>query len=502
MTSDSAPANAIDLAVIGLYFVLTITFALYVSRKDRSVEGITAASHSIPGWLCGLSIVGSFISSVTFLALPGKAFIENWNAYAFSLAIPVAVWVAVKYFVPFYRNGGQISAYSHLEAKFGGGARLYATLCFVLSQLGRIAIVTYLMAVPVSVFLGWDIRTIILVTGVSTTLYTFIGGITAVIWTDAIQALVLILGALISIALIWINVPGGAVEIIRLGASENKFSLGSLSLTLTESTFWVVFVFGLVGNLQAFSVDQNYVQRYHVATSAREANKAVWLGGLIYIPVSAVFFFIGTSLFAFYRHHPERISAELLDPLKGDWVFPYFISTEMPTGLTGLVIAAIFAAAMSTLSSSLNASATVIYSDIYRRYIKPDATERQSIRTIRLTTIAIGVVGTLLAILMIHAGSTLDVGWKISGIVSGGLFGLFLLSLAVRVRSRLAGAVSVSVGIVTVVWLTLSQTQWLPLALRSPTHPFLISTFGTLAVLATGFFILLLVRTKPSSSTN
>ena len=185
----------LDGLVLGGYFLITMAVGLAFWRRSRSVAGFTAAEGSLPGWLTGLSILGTYISSISFLALPGRAFAGNWNPFVFSLSLPLATWIAVKYFLPFYRNSGHVSAYAHLEERFGPWARIYASSCYLLTQFARIGTVTYLMALPMQVLLGWDIRLIIVVTGVVTTLYTFVGGIVGVIWTDAIQTIVLVGGA-------------------------------------------------------------------------------------------------------------------------------------------------------------------------------------------------------------------------------------------------------------------------------------------------------------------
>ena len=202
--------TALDLIILIAYFAATLAVGLLFWKKSGSVAGYTAASGSLPGWVTGLSILGTYVSSISFLALPGRAYASNWNFFVFSLSVPLAAWVGVKYFLPFYRHGGHISAYQHLEERFGPWARSYASACYLLMQTARIGTVTYLMALPMNVLLGWDLVTIILVTGVTTTLYTFVGGIVGVIWTDAIQTMVLMGGAVLCAWLMVTGLPGGA----------------------------------------------------------------------------------------------------------------------------------------------------------------------------------------------------------------------------------------------------------------------------------------------------
>lgn len=197
--------------------------------------------------------------------------------------------IAIKWFLPFYRKGGHVSAYQHLEERFGPWARVYASACYLLTQLARMGTVMYLMALPMNVLLGWNIRWIILATGLSVTIYTFVEELSPSSGRMAIQAVVLMIGALACAAIMLFKLPEGPGQLFTLAAENNKFSLVSFAFDLTTFTFWIVLVYGVVINLQNFGIDQNYVQRYLTAKSDREARKSVWLGGLLYVPLSALF---------------------------------------------------------------------------------------------------------------------------------------------------------------------------------------------------------------------
>lgn len=490
--------TGLDLFVLVGYFAATLAVGLAFWKKSRSVAGFTAAGGSLPGWLTGLSILGTYVSSISFLALPGKAFATNWNSFVFSLSIPVAVWIGVRWFLPFYRGSGQISAYAHLEARFGNWARTYASACYLLTQLARIGTVTYLMALPLHVLLGWDLRLIIIVTGVTTTLYTFAGGIVGVIWTDAIQTIVLMTGAVVCALLMVFGLPEGPGQLFAIAAEHHKFSLGSFGASLAEPTFWVVLAYGLVINLQNFGVDQNYVQRYHTARSDAEARKSLWIGGLLYVPLSAVFFFIGTALFAYYLAHPDALPEVYRDPGRSDSVFPWFIVSVLPPGITGLLVASIFAAAMSTISSSLNSSATIFLTDYYQRHVNPAAGEPQKMRALHAATVVCGVLGTGLALAMINVRSALDTWWSLAGVFSGGMLGLFLLGFLSRRASRAPALIAVSIGVLSILWLSLSPKWGAAFAAwRSPFHSFLTVVLGTATLLLTGLLATALLNRRP-----
>lgn len=507
---------------MALYFLIPVIMGFYFYRKSRSTDGFTVAHRSLPGWLCGLSIFATNLSSLTFLAVPSKAYATNWNAFVFTLSLPIATWVAVRFFLPYYLRINEISAYAYLEHRFGPWARIYASVLFLLTQLARLGAIMYLMALPLNALLGWDIRLIILITGISVTLYSFVGGISAVIWADAFQAIILIAGAGFCVIFMLMGMPNGPSQIFEIGMDYHKFSLGSFSLSLSESTFWVVLAYGVAYNLQIFGIDQGIVQRYIAAASPREARKSIWWGGLLYIPVSVVFFFIGTELFAYYHAYPQK-----LDPVKetvavqqlitegitsnntndyktfvddkahqltsgdiGDKVFPHFIVCELPKGFVGLLIAAISAAAMSTIATSLNSSATLLMRDYYQRYLNQKATEKQSMYVLWGGTVLWGILGTGIALLFINITSALDAWWTLAGIFSGGMLGLFLLGLISRRVSNAAAVIGVVMGTLVICWMTVSPCLKGDFAwLSSPFNALLIPVFGTLAILFIGLLV-------------
>ena len=597
--------HILDWLVLLGYFTGTMGIGFYFYKKTRSPEGYTAANRSLPGWVCGLSIFATYLSSISYLALPGKSFAENWNPFVFSLSIPLVTWIAARYFLPYYRSSGAVSAYALLEQRFGLWARVYASVFYLLTQIARIAVVMYLMALPLQVIFGWDIYTILIVTGVSVTLYSFVGGIVAVIWTDAVQAIVLMAGALLCLVVMLARVPGGVGEVVTVAVEHNKFSLGSLGPSLRAPTFWVVLMYGLAINFQNFGIDQSYVQRYISSKSDTDARRSLWLGATLYVPVSALFFLIGTVLFAYYqadKYVPSIAPAdaaveqsaseaqpssdlrevinvvarqrliqqgvpvdspdftakharianslglqdarkaleadgvtpddpdyqrELVERTKqktlgiiGDRVFPHFIATGLPPGMTGLLIAAVFAAAMSTVSTSLNSSATLLMSDYFKRFIRPQATERQSMFALYTGTVLWGVLGTGLSLGLVRlTESALDIWWILSGIFGGGMSGLFLLGMISR-RARNPAAVSgVLVGVLTILWLSApkllefmlkapadsaihglaSQLKASMRSWASPFHAFMVPVLGTLAILLVGILVSSVTGSKPKA---
>lgn len=483
--------QTVDLIVLVAYIVGVFGLGCWFVRKSGNTEEFMAAGRSLPGWVVGLSIFGTYVSSISFLANPGKSYGGNWNPFVFGLSLPVAAFIAVKFFVPYYRKSGEISAYAHLEHRFGPWARIYALCCYLLTQVGRVGTILYLVALALSPLLGIDIGMIIIAVGVMVTVYTLLGGIEAVIWTDVVQSIVLTLGIVVSVAVLWFNMPGGSDRLFEIAAADDKFSLGGFGPSLTDSTFWVVLVYGLVINLQNFGIDQSFVQRYATAKSDADAAKSVWMGAWLYIPVSAALFFIGTALFAFYSDASGVLPVNQEGAVSQDDVFPFFIVHELPTGMTGLLIAAVVAAAMSSVDSSLNSSATLVLRDVYQRYVNRDATERDSMRVLYATTIVFGAVGTGAGLLMIGQKSALDTWWKLAGIFSGGMLGLFLLGLISRARNP-AAITAVAIGVAAILWMSISATdtwpgEWNHLAFGL--HSLLVTVIGTLTILLVGMMI-------------
>lgn len=510
----------IDLAIIFTYLVGMVVIGIYFSRKNKNADQFTTASGKIPGWAIGLSIYATFLSSNTFLGVPGKAFGSNWNSFVFSLSMPLAAWVASRYFVPFYRNTGEVSAYTHLEHRFGAWARTYAVVCFLLTQLARMGSIFFGIALSLQALTGYPMESIMIVVGICIIIYTVMGGMEAVIWTEVVQGVIKTLGALIILVLVVQGMPGGISRIIEIGQADDKFSLGSLIPDFTQSTFWVVLLYGFFMNLNNFGMDQNYVQRYHTTTSVKEATRSIWLCVYLYLPVSLMFFLIGSCLYAYYQANPdllnqvrmqvatERLPGGTGEAIKslastltaadiGDKVMPHFMVNKIPAGLVGLIVAAIMSAAMSTISSGMNASATVFSVDIYQRYIKPDLNEKQSLRLLYIATTMFGLLGMITGVAMIGVKSVLDIWWMLSGIFAGGMLGLFLLGMIARKAKNVEAVIATIIGILVICWMTFSKQ--IPdefAALRSPFHQNMIIVIGTLSIFLTGVLISKLKTSK------
>lgn len=487
--------RTVDLLIFFAYLAGITVFGSSFFKRNRSAAEFTLGGGKIPGWVIGMSIFATFVSSISFLALPGNAYLGDWNAFAFSLSIPIALIVALRYFVPLYRRINSPSAYTFLETRFGPWARIYVSVCYLLTQLMRIGTILYLLALALHAIVGWPIILIIVVTGCSVALYSMLGGFHAVVWTDAIQGIILIAGSLASALYILFHMPQGPAQLFRIASAHHKFSLGAFSASVSAPTFWVVLIYGIFINLQNYGIDQNYVQRYMASASQKEAKRSAFWGGMLYVPVSAVFLFIGTALYSFYHSGGAVLPAALENAGTSDRIFPYFIVHQLPVGITGLLIASVFAAGMSTVSTSINSSATVFLTDYYRRYSRGVITNRDEMRLLYLFSVIISLGGVAVAIAMINVKSALDTWWKLASIFSGGMLGLFLLaafSRKTRSGAALAGTIA---GLVVILWLSLSPLVG-PAALRSPFHSYLTIVLGTSILFLTGLAVTILAHRR------
>ncbi len=501
--------NIIDLIVFLVFTGGIVLMGSLFYKKDTSAKEFTNAGRSIPGWVVGMSIFSTYVSSISYLGNPGKSYANDWNPFVFGLSIPIACWIAARWFVPFYRRLNSVSAYAFLEERFGPWARIYASACYLLTQIARMGSILFLLAMPMNILMGWDLRTVIVITSAAIIFYSMLGGMKAVIWTEAVQGFILIGGALVCLGVLLFSMPEGPMQAFRIAwqttdpaTGLNKFSLGSFDVfDWSHSTFWVCLIYGIFINLQNYGIDQNYVQRYHTAKTEQEAKHAALFGGWLYIPVSAMFFLIGTCLFSYYRVFPDAQVAAFEAAGKTDYVFPYFMVHVLPTGLTGLLIASVFAAGMSTVATSVTSCSTILLTDYWmrmRRHVhrrnkaNVDAIgDREHLLVLKLGSVAVGVLGIAVALALVNVDSILDAWWKLSSIFSGGMLGLFLLGYLSQRVQNLHAVLGVLCGFAVIAWIS----AWKWLGLPDPgLHEYLAIVLGTLTIFVVGFTCTLFIK--------
>jgi len=500
----------LNLSIVALYILLIVGVGTYFAFRKKDADRFMVAHKAMPGWAVGLSMFGSYISSISFLANPGQTFKTNWMFAGFTVITPLGLAIGSTVFLRFYRRSGHVSAYTHLEERFGPWARTYAVFTYLILQMARMGTILYLLSQAVVPMLGGradDLglqRALIIAIGLLITLYTLFGGIEAVVWTGVLQSVILIAGPIICVATLLLGMPGGLGGVVQAAGAADKFSFGPYALNWGIPTLWLVLLNSLVEHLRNWGVDQSYIQRYIAARSDREAVRSVWIAGLLYMPVAAVFWFIGTALWAYYEALPGRLPSGIAP----DSVFPHFITYAIVPGLSGLVIAAIFAASMD---SNLNSMATLTLIDGYKRYVNRDPDDRQSLRVLWVSTFFWGVASMGWALFMTLKGatSTIQFSANLGGLLGGGVLGLFLLGLvARRATGRIAG-VSVCTGVLVILWMTLSRIKVGEVAVwpeawsawRSPLHEMSAATVGTATILVLGTALARLGKRSRAEST-
>ena len=419
----------LDVAVLSGYLLLLMAMGIYFARRGHNSDDYFRAGQRIPWWAAGISLLGTSISAITFMAIPAMTYRTNWVYLLGNLMIVAVAPPVIWYYLPFYRRLDVTSAYEYLERRFGLATRLVGSATFMLFQLGRVGIVVYLPALVLSAVTGWNVYICIGAIGLLAMLYTTLGGIEAVIWTDVLQVIVLIGGALVSFVVIVAKVPGGIRGIVSTGLAEGKFHAVNLTGDAATTVLWVVVLGNFFKFLIPYSSDQAVIQRYMTTSDERQAARSIWLNAAASVPLWTIFFALGTTLWAFYRTFPAK-----LDPVgRTDEIFAWFIVHELPAGIAGLVVAALFAASMSSLDSSMNSMATVLVTDFFRR-LRPQASDRSCLALARMATVLIGLVGTLTAVYLawVETQSIWDQFLKIMGLFGGGLAGLFVAGIFTR----------------------------------------------------------------------
>jgi SSS family transporter len=412
-----------------VYLMALVAIGVKFARREKSIDDFFLAGRRIPWWAAGLSIFGTQLSAITYLAIPARAFAANWWPLVMNMGILLIAPLVVYVYLPRFRRFNITTAYEFLEQRFDVSIRLLGSLAFVTFQIGRMGIVVLLPALALSAVTGINVFVCIALMGLLSTLYTVLGGIEAVIWTDVLQAVVLTGGALAALAIIISRLDGGMGELISVGRVKDKFDLAYLSWDWTSEALIVVILGAIFTNsIIPYTTDQAVIQRYLTTPDERQAAKAIWFNGIMAIPIGLLFLLVGTGLYVFYSSNPDKLTP--LD--KADQVFALFISNEMPAGLAGLVIAGVFAAAMSSLDSSIHSISTVVTTDIVRRFWT-NLSENTYLRIAQGLIIILGIFGTAAALFMasINIRFLLDFFLGILGLLGGTLAGVFMLGILV-----------------------------------------------------------------------
>lgn len=431
-----------NYSVIIAYLLVMMGIGVYFVRKNNTTDQFFKGGAKIPWWAAGISIFATALSAITFISIPAKAYGADWGMFMFNMTILMIVPIVIHYYLPFFRKLNVASAYQYLEQRFSSPVRYLASVFFCFFMFARIAIVLFLPSLALNAVTGIDVYTCILLMVLVTIAYCTMGGIEAVVWADVVQGVILVGGALVSLVYLINGIEGGFSGMVDVAVTDDKFNILNFAFDLTQPVFWVTLVGGLANQLLAYTSDQSVIQRYITVKDTAGTKKGLWLNGFLSIPIAVIFFMIGTALYVFFKQQPELLSVGMSNT---DSIFPHFIMCRLPVGIAGLLIAAIFSAAMSTLSANINSTATVLTEDFYRRFRK-GATDKQAMGFARLSGIVVGGLGLLMAILL----ATFDIAslWDqfnfFLGLLTSGLGGLFMMGIfteRIGTRSAFAGFV-------------------------------------------------------------
>ena len=442
----------INSITLGIYLFAMLLIGFYFAKKNKNTDDYFRGGQKIPWWAAACSIFATMLSSITYMAIPAKAFATNWE---FLLAYPMILFVSIfviHYILPFFRKIDATSAYEYLEMRFNQTTRMIASGLFIIFQIGRMAIVMFLSALALSTITPLTPIQSILIMGILSIIYSTLGGVEAVVWTDTIQTFVLLGGALLVCGWLFFHFSGGIGEFLIIAADHNKFHMinwdwsGSSYMT---AAFWIIVLGAFGQNMISYSSDQAIIQRYMTTSDEKKAAKSILTNGIMSQFAGVLFFTIGTALFVFYKQNPQS-----LDPtFKTDAILPLFIVRELPVGISGIIIAGIFAAAQSTISTSMNATSSAFVTDFSRKIWK-DQDERFFLKQARIFTVIIGILGTAAAVLFARSEikSLFDQFIAIIGLFGASICGLFLLGIFTKKANGTGAVIGAIIGALTLFW--------------------------------------------------
>lgn len=439
----------INYAVLFGYLLAMMLVGFYFSKRQKTVDDYFRSGGRVPGWAAGISVFATTLSSITFMSIPAKAYTSDWT-FIIGQYLAIAVLPLVFYFyIPFFRKLKITSAYEYLEARFDVRSRLFASVSFMLFHIGRGAIITYLTVLALRPFLDINPVVLALLISIMCIIYTWMGGIEGVIWTDVIQGILLSGGAVLIFIIICLKVNGGLGEIYTVTASADKFFPSTqLRWSWTDSTVPVLIIGFLFANIQQFTASQDVVQRYIVTDSIEETKRTLITNARLVAVIPIFFFAIGSALFVYYQQNPQLLPKDF----NTGGILPLFVVNEMPMGIAGLIIAAIFAAAQSSISSSLNSISSCFNSDIYVRLRKSDCSAEQKMKLARRVIIIAGLLSSLATIWLILSDESeiWDAFNSLLGLMGGPMTGLFMLGIFFKRANGGSAFIGILVSIVAV----------------------------------------------------
>ena len=482
----------IDVAVVLVYLAAVFGIGIYFSRNQKTTEDYFLAGRNVPGWVVVFAIVGTMISSTSFIGHPGNVYARDmWNLPSF-LMLPIVMLFVSRFVIVFYRRTIKMSIYDYLEKRFSYAARAYGAAAFIVSRVVDMSATLYFLAIPVSYLSGLPVGWVILIVGTVTLMMTVAGGIAAVVYADVFQGVLLVGGALVCVGIALFRPAQGPAAVLQTAWEGGKFGLGSWSFSWFTDNIWFYLVGGGIWAVQRYALDQHIVQKYLVAKTDRQAKLSAYFGAIACLPVWLLFFLFGACLWAFFQLTGASLPADVA--AMKDNIVPYFIKTQLPVGVIGLVVAALLAAAMSSLDSDLNSMATVIVDDYYAR-LRPRSSDKQRLWIGRVAVASLGVMAIVFSQLWIGIGTAMEFGVQLFSIATAGMLGLFALGALTR-RANARGALAgIAACVLFTAWATFTSVKLPALnrvlldlgPLNYKLHPFLIGVFNHAILFGVGW---------------
>ncbi|WP_271402389.1 sodium:solute symporter [Salinicoccus roseus] len=446
----------IDYVILVAYLLFILYIGIAVGKKEMKGKEFFKGDGTIPWWVTSVSLFATLLSPISFLSLAGNSYSGTWILWFAQLGLIIAVPMAIIFFLPVYRNLNLDTAYHYLEIRFDKRLRVISSALFIIYQIGRMSIIMYLPAIALAAVTGIRPLYIILFMGVIATIYSSFGGIKSVLWTDFIQGVVLIGGGVFALIVLIFAIDGGVGEIFNTGIANNKFFSEAIVFdpTFTRDSILLLIIGAGLSTGFSYISSQDMVQRYLTTNDIKQMNKMTIGNGVLSLSTATLFFFLGTALFVFYT---QRMGANIPGG-NSDLIFANFIVSELPVGISGLLIAALFAAGQSTLSTGLNSVATSWTLDI-QQSIMPGLDDKRSTKIARFVSAIVGVFSILVAIILANSDISSAYEWfnglmgLVLGIV-GGTFALGVLTKKVNADGALVAFIATSIVAVYVSYFT------------------------------------------------
>ena len=445
----------LNYSILTIYLVAMFACGIFMAGRQHTSKDYFLAGGKMPWLVVAMSMFASLTSATSYMGYPGAAYRENCSMLMVGIASVLVAPILIYLFYPFYRQLGVTTSFEYIGHRFGTSARLAVSALFVLARVGWLGVVIYSPAFAISVVTGLNVYIAVLLMGALAVSYTAVGGLAAVLWTDLLQFVILTAGAVWVATTLALEVPDGISGILQTAeASGRLFNWNIGDFTSMSAT--VILIAYFFNHMQDYGADQITVQRMMSIGSAKGMNRAVWFFAVFEVLILGLLLFIGLGLFAYYQRFPDLIPAEI----SGDKVLPYYIIHALPNGISGLLITALFAAAMSSMDSGINSLATVVVNDFLRPFRKTAKPESYDLLIARAITLVLGALAIAAACFAATIEEVLKAALIFLGLFTGPILAIFLLGMLTRKGSLAAWTVGAVISITATAWLQTTEAHW------------------------------------------